>query len=341
MIGAILGLAGTAASAIGGAVAGRKQFRNEKEIMGLQAKYNKEAAAYSQQLQKEMWDYTNYGNQVKHMKEAGLNPALLYGMSGGGGATAGNAQAAGVGNPGTTAVGMGLDAAKLFSEINLNNALAAKNEADADKTKGIDTDLAKAQKELAEYNAKLADEKGKLTREQVETQKQLTSKLIEETRLLTTQADIAEETKENEIQKSAQELQNMIWDSVLKTVQIDLTEAQTDLIKEQTDVVWYNAISYRRNADAAKEQSYAAMKRVIAEIKKWNKELDQKDEQILQDWLFGSVDAILEFGDIITDLLPTKKAGKIIDTVFTEDSKGNWKSTRRTRSESGTSKKGK
>lgn len=340
MIGAILGLGTIAGGAIANAEARRKQFSNEKELMGLQAIYNKEAAAYSQKLQKEMWDYTNYSNQVKHMKEAGLNPALLYGMSGGGGSTAGSAQAAGVSNPGTQAVGMGLEAAQLFSNIRLTNAEASKAEAEAEKTSGVDTELTKAQTELATFNATLANEKGKLTREQVDTQKQLTAKLIEETKLLKTQAEIAEETKENEIQKSAQELQNMMWDGLLKTGQIELTEAQKDFIKEQTEVVWYNAISYRRISDAAKEQAYAAMKKVVAEIKKWNKELDQKDEQILQDWLFGSADAILELGDIITDLMPTKRAGKIIETVFTEDNKGNWKSTRSTRSENGTTKKG-
>ena len=326
---------------VGGAIAAKRQFNNEKKLMHLQAQYNKEQAKYTSDLQKDMWNYTNYENQIQHIKNAGLNPALLYGMSGGGGSTTGTAQAAGVNNTGSQAVGMGLEAAQLLSNIRLNNAMADKNEADADKTRGVDTDLAKAQKELAEFNAKLADEKVKLTREQVNTQKQLTNKLIEETRLTATNADIAEETKENEIQKSAQELQNMIWDSVLKTAQIDLTDAQTDLIKKETEVVWYNAISYRKHADAAKEQSYAAMKRVEAEIKKWNKELDQKDEQILQDWLFGSADAILELGDIITDILPTKKAGKVIETIFSEDGMGNKKFTRRTRTETGGSQKGK
>lgn len=340
MIGAILGLATTAGGAIANRVARNKQFSNEKELMGLQAKYNKEAAAYSQKLQKEMWDYTNYGNQVKHMKEAGLNPALLYGMGGGGGATAGSAQAAGASNPGSTAVGMGLEAAQLFSNIRLNNALADKNEADADKTRGIDTDFTKAQTKLAEYNAALSEKKGKLTDEELETQKQITSKYTQEVRLLMTQADIAEETKENEIQKSAQELDNMIWDGCLKTVQYQLTESQAKYVDELRETVWYNAISYRRTADAAKEQSYTAAKRLVAEIKKWNKELDQEDERIFQTYLFQSIDSILELGDIVTEFFPTKKAGQIIDTILTEDSKGNWKSTKRTRSENGTSKKG-
>ena len=277
---------------------------------------------------------------MKHLKAAGLNPALIYGMGGGGGSTAGSAQAAGVGNPGTTAVGMGLETAQLMSNIRLTNAEADKAEAEAEKTSGVDTEFTKAQTNLANFNAALADKKGKLTDEQLKTQKQITSKYTQEVRILMTQADIAEETKENEIQKSAQELDNMIWEGVLKTMQAELTDEQRKLVAEQREVIWYNAVSYRRTADAAKEQAYAACQRVVAEIKKWNKELDQKDEQILQDWIFGATDSILELGDIITEFFPTKKAGKIIESIFTEDNKGNKRFTKRTLDTSDTTKKG-
>ena len=59
-----------------------QQFQNEKEMMGLQHQYNEAMAQQNQQFNKEMWDYTNYENQKKHLEAAGLNPALLYGMSG-------------------------------------------------------------------------------------------------------------------------------------------------------------------------------------------------------------------------------------------------------------------
>ena len=77
-----------------------REHQRQLEYMGLQAQYNKEQAKYSTELSKEMWDYTNYENQVKHLKTAGLNPALLYGQSGGGGSAAGGGTAAGVGLPG-------------------------------------------------------------------------------------------------------------------------------------------------------------------------------------------------------------------------------------------------
>ena len=82
-----------------------REHQRQLEYMGLQAQYNKEQAKYSTELSKEMWDYTNYENQVKHLKEAGLNPALIYGNGGGGGGSAaGSGSAAGVGLPSSQAI---------------------------------------------------------------------------------------------------------------------------------------------------------------------------------------------------------------------------------------------
>lgn len=47
-------------------------------------------ADYNQQKQMEMWRDTNYKAQVGELQAAGLNPGLLYGMGGGGGATTGS-----------------------------------------------------------------------------------------------------------------------------------------------------------------------------------------------------------------------------------------------------------
>ena len=98
-----------------------------------------------------MWDYTNYENQKKHLEAAGLNPALLYGMSGGGGATATGAQGMGAGIASGHEMGikqqgrgMGLQAAAIASQIDLNNSQAEKNRADAKKTAGADTNLQNA-----------------------------------------------------------------------------------------------------------------------------------------------------------------------------------------------------
>lgn len=75
----------------------QRQISGNKKMMGLQNKYNEKMAQANQERSKEMWDYTNYGNQVKHMEGAGLNKALMYGGSGGGGATTSGGQGSGTG----------------------------------------------------------------------------------------------------------------------------------------------------------------------------------------------------------------------------------------------------
>ena len=325
---------------IGGPIAANRQFRNEKEMMGLQAQYNRENAAYSQQLQKDMWDYTNYENQVKHLKAAGLNPALIYGMSGGGGSTTGNAQAAGVNNPGTSTVGMGLEAAQLLSNIRLANAQANKAEAEAEKTSGVDTDLARAQENLTKFNARLSELKGNLTQENIDNAKLYGDKLVQEIRLLENQADISDETKQNEIEMSAQKLLNMQWEGFLKQMQGELTAEEVKIAKEKIEMMWYGLITDRRNADAAKENAYTKARELDELVKKWNKELDQTDQRITQDYILGGADLVINFIEAITDLLPTKKANEIIERVFSSDSKGNWRSTTTSRTEKGGSRKG-
>ena len=118
-----------------------REHQRQLEYMGLQAKYNKEQAQYSTELSKEMWDYTNFENQVKHLKAAGLNPALLYGNGGGGGGSAsGGGNAAGVGLPTSTGVGMGIQWEQMEAQKELAKAEAAKTNAEAAKLMTTDTE---------------------------------------------------------------------------------------------------------------------------------------------------------------------------------------------------------
>jgi hypothetical protein len=161
----ITGLAGTIAGAVSGAKDrdmqkelqqkqmeyGREMYalqsKDEKERMELQNQWNKEAAAKSQEYAKEMFDYTGYENQVKQMKAAGLNPALLNGGSG----SAGQAHGATV-SPATAMQPMGLQVAlqaqQTAAQTELTNAQAEKirSETTAQKIEnlvGVGIDLAK------------------------------------------------------------------------------------------------------------------------------------------------------------------------------------------------------
>lgn len=124
-----------------------RQSADEDRRMQLQNQWNKEAAAQSQEYAKEMFDYTGYENQVKQMKAAGLNPALLNGGSG----SPGQAHGATV-EPATAMQPMGLQVAlqaqQVAAQTALTNAQAEKIRSETTEQKvenliGIGVDLAK------------------------------------------------------------------------------------------------------------------------------------------------------------------------------------------------------
>lgn len=129
-----------------------QQSKDEEQRMAQQNEWNKEAAAKSQEYAKEMFDYTGYENQVKQMKAAGLNPALLNGGSG----SAGQAHGATV-NPATAMQPMGLQVAlqaqQTAAQTALTNAQAEKikSETTAQKVEnmiGVGIELARKVSEI-------------------------------------------------------------------------------------------------------------------------------------------------------------------------------------------------
>ena len=101
----------------------KQQLKQAGKLQKLQIQGNKEMGEFNLQKQMELWNATNYGAQIQHMKAAGLNPGLMYGMGGGGGATA-SAQPGNTGGQHAETAqatraneGMGLQAALLGAQI--------------------------------------------------------------------------------------------------------------------------------------------------------------------------------------------------------------------------------
>ena len=116
----------------------KDQFEENKQLMEHQAELNRQQAFYSTGLARDLWNYTNYENSMRHIKGAGLSPGLIYGQSGAGGSTSGAGQASGVGQPNKTgtevglqAQGMALQLANVMSQTRLNESQAEKNKAEA------------------------------------------------------------------------------------------------------------------------------------------------------------------------------------------------------------------
>lgn len=141
------GIAGTA-YAIGKDVFGigdRQQVKQQKKLTDISTNASKELADYNTIKQKELWDQTNYGEQVKHMKKAGLSAEAILSSGGGGqGQTGAGAPSAGMGIASDSASRQGastesamalIQQEAMKSQIELNKAQAGKLNVE---TKNID-----------------------------------------------------------------------------------------------------------------------------------------------------------------------------------------------------------
>jgi hypothetical protein len=173
-----------------------KQNQAENDRMALQNQWNKEAAAQSQQYAKEMFDYTGYENQVKQMKAAGLNPALMNG----GGGSAGQASAGAEVQPAQAfqpmGIQMALQAQQVMANTQLANAQAQKTRAEATAQNmqnlvGSSIDLAQKIGEIG----KTKQEKKNLEATYTKTVEEV-KKVQEEVNNLMLQGDVLKENKE-------------------------------------------------------------------------------------------------------------------------------------------------
>lgn len=164
-----------------------KQQQYQLDLMQKQWEYNQKGMQEQVAAQKELFDYTGPQHRVEQLKAAGLNPGLIYGMGGGGGAVTGSIaapQVSGGGAPNvaqstankTAMLGMMLSFEKLKSEIELNKSAAAVNEASANLKAGAETELTKSQtigqdiqNKFNEINVEVADRSKEINIEKIET----------------------------------------------------------------------------------------------------------------------------------------------------------------------------
>jgi hypothetical protein len=107
-------VAGGLLGMIGGHQQERRNYRNNLNLMNQQYGNQRALNKQGHDMQMDMWNKTNYGAQVGHMKDAGLNPALMYKGAGAGGTT--GSQGGGSASMGSSSQGKVMD---------LSNALMA------------------------------------------------------------------------------------------------------------------------------------------------------------------------------------------------------------------------
>lgn len=310
---ALGGFFGAFANMIGGLAASSQQRADNEYLMNRQAELNKEQADYSTDLAKNYWDYTNYENQVKHMKEAGLNPALFYAKGGQGGATGGG-QAQGVGLPSTTptmariqAQGMGAQLANVLSQVELNKATAKKTEAEANKIAGADTKVAEKEAEMlesqSEFNRRITRLQNSIER-LTNAQEQKTAaeyfyiqaqekKVWEEVREQIVKSDVAEKTKEAMVRKTALENFNLMQAGIESITRQKLNSEQINYLKGQIAIGWANVAIGEKSVSNESD-------RIANDLMMGMRDLDRKDRELIKDWIYEGIHAGKEIsGEIL------------------------------------------
>ena len=347
---------------IGGAISDRRNYKNQLKLMEQQQQYNKELGEINQGYAKEMaainqqyalqagkqshlynqqmWDYTNYENQVKHLEAAGLNPALLYGQGGGGGATAaGGAVGNGQGTAGQApsggspqaiksqiveGAGMGVQLGLMEAQAEALKAKAAKDNADAEKTAGVDTELTKS---LIALNKVETDVKNMSVEEIAAKAKywgDLSTESWQRARALAKEADFKEATFEDSVKKVAYETQGSLIKNLETLSNIELNDAKIRSLNENIAIAWYNAATGRMNATTAADK-------VANDLMIGMKGLDIKEQQLLKDWIYQGVHAGVALLEGVTDIVKVKAlikaASKGLKEVITKRGKkdrGEW-----------------
>lgn len=224
----------------------QQQYAQQQALMQQQFQNQQALNLQGQQIQQNMWDYTNYENQVRHMENAGLNVGLMYGMGGGGGQSTGS-QSGGSATSGQAPQNMlnpallqdvALKAAqvdlteaqanKIKSETpttgNLGDTSVANTQADT-ALKNINTDIQKIQKEIQEGGKAYS----------ILNIMAQAEKAQGEARSAGIKANVDRATQETQIDKIKQEYALLGLEAEAKRANINLTKENLELVKKEVE----------------------------------------------------------------------------------------------------------
>lgn len=326
LVNGIMGLFG------GSGKAEQRQYQHEKEMMSLQNKYNTQAAAQSMEYAKTMnqinfeqqnqmfekqAEWNSAEQQKQRLKEAGLNPALMYGIGGEGGSSVSSgggtgAQVAGVNNAGTQAVMIGLQAKSIESQIALNNAQASKINAETEKTEketvktGAETESVWSGIELLKARTSSEEAKIKLTNMQTE----LTEAMREESwsNWEKAKAGVAEISRimekldkeiegmgfDNEIKNKSKDaiIGNYFADLRVKGQQIIESSSKVKLNEKQLNVFDETINDIRSTVTNRDMTEEARRKSIDTEVNYMLYKMGLEGQQNIREWIYEGINAV-------------------------------------------------
>lgn len=302
MAGIGAGVANTAMGMLLGGYNDNRQIRQQKKLQRQQIEGQKEMGEFNKELAMQMWRDTNYSAQMEEMKKAGINPGLMYGSAGSGGTTqtqAGSVSGANApvgGGEINTGMGMqlGMQMAMMKAQKENIEADTANKKADATKKTGVDTenvgaDTAKknAETKLTEVNAQLAELSKQVKSQTVETEiaklEAEKTKLEAQARTENVEASVTERTEDFEVQKIQAETEAAIGRAEREIAEGKVAKGTVQnrihQIKQQTAE---QVLRIKAAKEGIKVQQ-STINKIKAEIVKMDRELSQKDAQLIYD----------------------------------------------------------
>lgn len=275
----------------------KRQIKQQQKLQDQQIQGQKEMSRYNQEMGLKMWEATNYAAQRRQMEQAGLNVGLMYGMGGGGGATAqvapGNVSGADApkgGNEMGMAMQLGLNAAMQKAQIELTKAQTEKTKVETEKTGGVDT------ASTAQVTATAATQQEVLKLEQQLKQIAISvqTQTIDET-VRQIQAQVNKTEGEAETAKNAGTMSTETYEQVKKQIQqttveqagrialqkVNMQATETQMMKA-TNEIWqiYNTATNENRKITIQEQQLMIQK-IMTEF---NTNDTQKAKQYVDIW---------------------------------------------------------
>jgi len=232
----------------------------------------KQMTDYNRNAQLGLWQDTGYGAQVKQMKEAGLNPALMYKNGGSGGSTnlaTGNAQQAPT-VPSKIGEGMAMMLNNQLQKAQIENLKAdsEKKAVEAKKIGGVDTTLTMTEEELKrasipEIQSRMGVQKAEAEKlkQDAEVGKAMVPKIESETAKNTAETKTIEAMRTAEVNRMEEEVER------LRTVNKYLDQ------KERVEIAHLQADIYKKIQDVKIEWGKLKVEQKKAQIAEWGEEM--------------------------------------------------------------------
>lgn len=309
----------------------KRQLRQQKKLQDLQIAGNKEMM----EEQYKMWERTGYGAQKEQMKKAGLNPALLYGLGGGGGQSMGSpgsvtgGQAAqGSGNEFETMAGMGIQVAQQIQLMKAQKenieADTANKRAEAGYTGGVKTENTAASTGAVKEETKTKELTNKfLEGSMTDRLSAVSSEAVQEiqrAQQMVNDTNVSDATIQDRIKQIQQNAIGQVLDNAL--MRIEQTNKQVNIEKARAEI---KAIA------AYVEQGWQRTRQGQAQTQQgWDKvNIDKNRNEIMERLGNAGLD-LQDRGQILQTITGIMGAGANImprttnNSWWSEDSKGNW-----------------